>query len=185
MSDDERIQLESYLPRLYGYAMSLCREPELAKDLVQDCALKALGAKRIPDDQAAYRAWLFRILKNTFLDSIRRRKVAEAWVNEEIEITPASMEYSTLDERFITALTVKREIDRLPALQREIIGLIDVAGLSYAEAASVLDVPTGTIMSRISRARGVLMGAIAVGDGSDMDDACIDNVHPLPVRKRK
>jgi len=78
------------------------------------------------------------------------------------------------DERLITVLTVKLEMAKLPRRQREIIALIDIVGFSYAEAAQLLDVPTGTVMSRISRARRMLLDAI----GSS-------NIHELPVKKKK
>ena len=54
-------RIETYLSRLYGYAISLARDPDLAKDLVQQCALKSLNAKSIPDDETAYRAWLLNL----------------------------------------------------------------------------------------------------------------------------
>lgn len=78
------------------------------------------------------------------------------------------------NERFITVLTVKLEMANLPLRQREIIALIDLVGLSYAETAQLLDVPVGTVMSRISRSRRMLLDAI----GSS-------NVHELPVKKVK
>ncbi len=84
------------------------------------------------------------------------------------------MEYWLGNERFITVLTVKLETAKLPRRHREIIALIDIVGFSYAEAARHLDVPVGTVMSRISRARRALLDAI----GSS-------NVHELPVKKKK
>ncbi len=77
-------------------------------------------------------------------------------------------------ERFITVLAVKLEMAKLPRRQREIIALIDLVGMSYAETAQLLGVPVGTVMSRISRARRMLLDAI----GSS-------NVHELPVKKQK
>ena len=77
-------------------------------------------------------------------------------------------------QRFITVLTVKLEMAKLPRYQREIIALINIVGLSYAEARQLLDVPVGTVMSRISRARRMLLEAIGT---------C--NVHELPIKKKK
>ena len=168
----ERVRIEAYLPRLYGYALSLAGNHHQAEDLVQECTLRALTARNIPGDKPAYRAWLFRILKNLFLDGVRREKTAVS-AKEDINFHP-EMEFWRGDERFITVLTVKLEMAKLPRHQREIIALIDIVGLSYAETAHLLDVPAGTVMSRISRARRVLLEAIGTS-----------NVHELPVKKKK
>jgi RNA polymerase sigma-70 factor (ECF subfamily) len=146
-------QLERYLHRLYGYAFSLCGNPDEAKDLVQECSVKAL----------AYRAWLFKILRNSFLDDLRRRQRRADF--ERLETHEADlMEYWDLDDRLINVITVRSELSRLEPLHREIIGLIDISGLSYAEAANTLEIPVGTVMSRISRARAALLSAISEGN---------------------
>ena len=168
----ERARIAVYLPRLYGYAVSLARNHHQAEDLVQECALRALTAKNTPRDERAYRAWLFRILRNAFLDQVRHNKTAAA--AEEDENFAPETEFWQGNERFITVLTVKLEMAKLPRRQREIIALIDLVGLSYAETAQFLDVPVGTVMSRISRARRMLLEAI----GSS-------NVQELPVKKKK
>ncbi len=167
----ERPRIEAYLQRLYSYAVSLAGNHHQAEDLVQDCALKALRAKNIPGDEPAYRAWLFRILRNAFLDQVRHRKTVAANVEDEKNAPPT--EFWQGDERFITVLNVKLEMAKLPRRQREIIALIDIVGMSYAETARLLEIPVGTVMSRISRARRVLLESL----GSS-------NVHELPVKKK-
>jgi RNA polymerase sigma-70 factor (ECF subfamily) len=167
--DSDRIQ--PYLHRLYGYAISLAHDPHQAEDLVQECALRALTATKIPDDEPAYRAWLFRVVRNLFLDQVRHDKAVVLVAEEEIFAT--GMEYWQGEERFITVLNVKLEMAKLPQAQREIIALIDFVGLSYAETAQVMDVPIGTIMSRISRARRALLEAISSS-----------NVHELPIKTK-
>ena len=82
-----RSRIEQYLPRLYRYALSLCRNQETAKDLVQQCALKALSARSVPRDEAAYRAWLFIILRHALIDETRRRGTAEGFARAEAEIS--------------------------------------------------------------------------------------------------
>lgn len=169
-------RIETYLPRLYRYAFSLAREEELAKDLVQQCAVKSLAAKNAPRDESAYRAWLFAILRNAFLDHLRHGKLTDALFETESEHEDApAMEYWRGDERLINILNVKQAVARLRSNDQEIIGLIDLAGLSYTEASEVLGVPTGTVMSRISRARARLLALVEFG-----------NVQPLaPRRGRK
>ena len=168
----ERPRIEAYLRKLYGYALSLAGNQHQAEDLVQECAVRALTAKNIPGDEPAYRAWLFRILRNAFLDGVRREKTAVS-AKEEANFHPET-EFWRGDERFITVLTIKLEMAKLPRHQREIIALIDIVGLSYAETAHLLDVPVGTVMSRVSRARRMLLEAIGTS-----------NVHELPVKKKK
>ena len=69
MNSNHRI--EAYLDRLFGYALSLVGERDEARELVQICALKALSAHKVPNDEPAYRAWLFRIQRNVFIDQRR------------------------------------------------------------------------------------------------------------------
>ena len=165
-------RIEAYLGRLYGYAYNLAGDPDQARDLVQECAVRALAAEKVPCDERAYRAWLFRILRNIFFDQMRRKEPAP--LTSEDEKCPPNMEFWQGNERFFSVLTVRIEMAKLPRQQREIIALIDIAGLSYAETAQLLDIPAGTVMSRISRARRMLLEAITTS-----------TVHELPVKKKK
>lgn len=156
---DQRERLETYRERLYGYAISLTQDPDLSRDLVQESALKALSAKRVPVDEPAYRAWLFRILRNAFLDHLRAANQLAGFAEEEFEDSGDSVWSS--EERMVDAVTVRLAMAAMPAGQRDILALIDVAGLRYAEAAELLEIPLGTVMSRISRARQALLARIA------------------------
>lgn len=152
---DQRERLESYRDRLYGYAISLSQDSDLSRDLVQECALKALSAKKVPQDEPAFRAWLFRILRNAFLDHLRAaNKLADFTLDESEDIDPSVW---AAEERMVDAVTVRVALAALPTGQRDIIALIDIAGLRYAEAAVLLDIPVGTVMSRVSRARQALL----------------------------
>lgn len=167
-------RIEPYLGRLYRYAFSLCRDEDAARDLVQQCAVKALSARSVPKDEVAYRSWLFVILRNTLFDDARRRKSAEA-MHEAVSEREnrSSMELLSGDERLINTLSVKQAMAKLGENDRDIIGLIDLAGLSYAEAAGVLDVPVGTVMSRVSRARNRLIALLEPS-----------NVTPISARRQ-
>ena len=171
-----RKRIEPYLDRLYRYALSLCRHEDDARDLVQAAAVKALSSRRTPRDEPAYRAWLFRILRNDFLDGLRRKRWAEAFLIDDAEdgAAGAAMEYWGGDERFINVVSVRLALDRLPALHREILTLVDIAGFGYREAADMLGVPVGTVMSRVSRARRRLLEAV--------EDS---NIRALPARRRE
>ena len=127
---------------------------DLARDLVQEAAARALAARRVPGDRPAYRAWMFRILRNAALDHLRRNQVRAA------AQPPPEVDLWRYDDANIAKITVEQGLASLEASQRETIALIDIAGFSYAEAAEMLRIPIGTVMSRISRARSCLLAAI-------------------------
>ena len=177
MPFDRRQAVQELAARLYGYAMSLCADPTLAEDLAQETVTRAIAARRAPTDDAAFRAWAFRILRNAWIDHMRREgrlvildgdDMADAIDNHRID-GPA-----IFDDSLVNALTVRFALARLKPAHREIIGLVDVAGFSYAEAADILVIPVGTVMSRLSSARAGLAKAIV--------DA---NIVPMPLRARR
>lgn len=166
-------RIEPYLSRLYRYAFSLARDEDTASDLVQQCALKALASRTVPDDEPAYRAWLFLILRNAMIDDVRRSATARTYATQATEIA-GPVEFWRGDERLINVINVKAALGKLDERDREIIGLVDLAGLSYGEAARVLAIPSGTVMSRISRARRRLLERLEPS-----------NVTPLAARRRR
>jgi RNA polymerase sigma-70 factor, ECF subfamily len=150
--------------RLFGYAMRLSGDRDSAGDLVQTSALKALSSDSPPRETEATQAWLFRIVRNTWIDEHRR-----ALVRQPVE--PAEAFDGTLwsyDDGLIAEITVRQGMARLAPDHRAVIEMIDLQGMRYADAAAALDVPVGTIMSRLSRARLALLEAI---EG--------DNVRPI------
>ncbi len=152
--------IEPYLNRLYGFAFALSQDRDESRDLVQECVVRALAAKRRPTDEPARRAWLFRILRNAFIDNYRKsgREIA---FDPEIDNHADDAESGWRgDRRIIDVVTVRIAITRLSAAQREIIGLVDFVGFSYAEAADVLGVAEGTVMSRVARARKALLAVM-------------------------
>ena len=166
-----RLFLEQCLQGLHGYAYSLCRNVDDARDLIQDCAVKALKAKETPVEKRTYQAWLFRIIKNTYLDLLRHRRVVETWEVDDAVFIEQDMEFSGNEDRLINTLTVKLGMEALPVAHREVLALVDIAGMSYGEAALVLEIPAGTVMSRISRARMALLKLIKEGNVRPMTRA--------------
>jgi RNA polymerase sigma-70 factor (ECF subfamily) len=162
---DPHAALKNLLPRLTGFARTMLGHGDLARDLVQEAVARALAARRVPGEPAAYRAWMFRIVRNAAIDELRRQRVQTAE-----DAPPADL--WRFDEARIARITIAQGLAALTAEHREIIALIDIAGFSYAEAAEFLDVPAGTVMSRITRARSALLVAI---DGSA--------VRPLAARR--
>ena len=145
--------LTDLLPRLTAFARALLNESDLANDLVQEAASRALSARSVPIDPPAYRAWMFRIVRNAALDELRRQR------RNTLPPEPAPDAFGG-DDAWIAKITVEQGLACLSADHREIIALIEIAGFSYAETADILRIPVGTVMSRITRARSALLSAI-------------------------
>ena len=141
------------LPRLYAFARTMLGDSDAARDLVQEAATRALAARRVPSDPPAYRAWMFRIVRNAALDELRRKR-------QPVLDDFTGIDLWGFDDARIAKITVEQGLAVLAPTHREIISLIDIAGFSYGEAADLLNVPVGTIMSRIARARSALLAVI-------------------------
>ena len=143
----------SFLPNLRRFAIALCRSRDLADDLVQSACEKALiGGERF-DPATRFDAWMFRILRNLWIDHLRRYRTAgpqhDIADHDEIAGRDGAVE---VEERS-DLRHVAGAIDRLAPEQREVLLLVCVEDLSYKEAADVLSIPIGTVMSRLARAR--------------------------------
>lgn len=156
---EDACRIEPHLDRLYGYALHLSGSADDARDLVQTCAVKALAAKSVPDDTSAHRTWLFRILRNAWIDECRRRQLhpaacaapgAEA-ASQGNEIGPPDV--FNIERRLFNRLAISEALARIAPDHREVLLLVDLAGFSYQETATLLEIPVGTVMSRVSRAR--------------------------------
>lgn len=141
--------LEACLPDLWRYAYSLCFDKARADDLVQDCAERALRKRQMWDPSRPLKPWLMVILLNIHRNT-RRRDTFLRLVPEDDAPTTAAP--ATTEARLDLADTA-RAIQMLPPEQRDALLLVVIGGLSYKEAAETLDIPAGTLMSRIGRAR--------------------------------
>lgn len=139
--------------RLYRVAWSWCHNAALAEDLVQDTmerALKKIGKLRDPQ---RLEVWLMRIQVNLFRDHLRRNREE---TSDEIEVESPECGPDMQAQQHELVLRTRAAIERLPDNQRQVLTLVDLSELSYADTAQVLDVPIGTVMSRLSRARARL-----------------------------
>lgn len=151
--DDFGQNLIAVLPRLRRFAISLCRSRERADDLVQSACAKALAARGSWQADTRFDAWIFRILRNAWIDTLRQQQRqgpqtdiadhedAAVWDGENAVVARLSLQ------------SVNDAIETLPAEQREVLLLVCVEDFTYAEAAGMLGVPAGTVMSRLARAR--------------------------------
>jgi RNA polymerase sigma-70 factor (ECF subfamily) len=143
--------LIDHLDALYSTAYRLVGSSELAEDLVQETARKALEGMAGLQNERNLRAWLFRILLNTLRDCLRRRKL---WDETQIETEVGDASSPIVAET--TAVDVQRALAELTPIARAVILLIDVEEFTVGEAASLLRIPPGTVCSRLARARSQL-----------------------------
>jgi RNA polymerase sigma-70 factor, ECF subfamily len=148
-------ELVALLPRLRRFALALCRSPSLADDLVQGACERALANADKWTPGTRFDAWMFRILRNYWIDHLRRVRsegmTEEITAQEELLRDEHTGEGAVLSR--LTLSEVQRAITNLPEDQREVLILVCVEDFAYREAAEVLGVPIGTVMSRLARAR--------------------------------
>jgi RNA polymerase sigma-70 factor, ECF subfamily len=151
---DTRHEIEAEIPRLRRYARALMRDVVSADDLVQDCLTRALGKLHLWHEGSDLRAWLFTILHNQYVNYVRRavREGAVVALNE----TEPMLSRAPQQGRRLELRDLERAIAQLPEEQRSVILLVGLEGMHYEEVAAVLDVPVGTIRSRLSRGREAL-----------------------------
>jgi RNA polymerase sigma-70 factor (ECF subfamily) len=145
---------------LYNFARWLSHDQNEAEDLVQETYLKALRRFASFQPGTNFRAWIFRILRNTFLSScsqLERHMTVAMDSEDEFPLLPAT---SVTPESLLIENSsndaVRRAIEQLPIIFREVILLCDVEEASYREIAEILSIPVGTVMSRLARARKVV-----------------------------
>lgn len=142
------------VPALRAYARALCRNSADADDLVQDTLVKALANIHRFDPGTHLRAWLFTIMRNTFLTSIKKRNrepTGKIDCVADLTQVQATQEWSVLGGQLMAA------IDRLPPQYREMVILVVMLGESYQDAAVLCNCAVGTVKSRVSRARSLLI----------------------------
>lgn len=166
-------QAMEYMGSLYSAALRMTRNPSDAEDLVQETYLKAYRAFGSFQEGTNLKAWLYRILTNTFINSYRaRRRRPEQTELDEVEdlylyrrlggLEAVSAGRSAEEEvlEHFTETEVKEAVESLPEQFRMAVLLADVEGFAYKEIAEILDVPIGTVMSRLHRGRRALQKAL-------------------------
>jgi RNA polymerase sigma-70 factor, ECF subfamily len=151
------------LPRLRRFARTITRNRADADDLVQVAVERALPRTAQWQPGSRLDSWLFRIMKNAWIDEVRTRirrgrLFAPQEAGEQVGVS--------YTQRQIDAMAVQQAMERLSEEQRMVVGLVLVEGLTYKEAAAVMEIPVGTLTSRLARARETLQ-AILVDSGQE------------------
>jgi len=177
---DARTQQElvAILPRLRRFALGLTRNEAAADDLVQSACEKAIS--RIDQWEPGTRldSWMFRIIQTTNIDQLRSQKRRDSHLKVVENQGESSFDGERAAEASMTLDAVRRAIYTLPDDQRAVVMLVSVEGLSYKEASEALEIPMGTLTSRLVRARTALARILQEQDG-DMNIANNDKVSPL------
>ncbi len=167
-----RSQICAERDRLYRIAWSWCHDSHQADDLVQETLARALARIDSLREEGRLQVWLTQILANLYRDQFRRAAPETGLDSDDL---PGHDDPEQAANRTQLIARTREAIERLSDEQRQVLTLIDVAGFSYADTAIVLDVPVGTVMSRLSRARR-RMREILEGQG-------IANSDVVPLRR--
>ena len=159
-SESFEAELGPLLPRLRRFAHSLSRNSADADDLTQLTVERALRSREHWQPGSRLDSWLFKIMRNLWIDTVRargRREMKEAPVEEAAELghDPREATDAAIDLKRVMAA-----MERLPDEQREVVALILIEGFGYREAAEMLDLPIGTVSSRLVRGRIALLALV-------------------------
>jgi RNA polymerase sigma-70 factor (ECF subfamily) len=167
MADQFQDMLLTHMPRLQAYAVMLTRDRAAAEDLLQETALKAWRAQSQFAIGTNFTAWIYKILRNEYISSLRRNKRKPARLDE---VPEEFLSRAGAQENDILSREVVHAMGKLQPEQREVLILICASGLSYEEAAESLGCSIGTIKSRLWRARA-RMASLVMGDEEPKESA--------------
>lgn len=144
-------QLVKTIPLLRRYARALCNDSHQADDLVQECLARAISRRRLWVSNKGMRPWLFTILHNIFVNTLRHTREMQVFHDDdEFSSTLVGGEEA---DTLSTLSEFEKALNRLSPEQREVLLLVGLEQLSYREVSRIVGIPAGTVMSRLSRAR--------------------------------
>lgn len=154
--DGSRLALDALVRHhhrdLLRFAYSLCRDLQTAQDAVQDAWIKVAGTLRRLDDPRAFRGWIYHAVRWRVLDLLRRPDRRE----QQLDDLEGSPQFTIGDEARDRRIDLGEAISGLPGIERETLQLFYISGLTIPEIAAVLNIPSGTVKSRLHRARNQL-----------------------------
>jgi RNA polymerase sigma-70 factor (ECF subfamily) len=166
-------QLIAVLPRLRRFARGLTGSIVEADDLVQAACERALARRQQFQEGTRFDSWMFRIVQTIWIDQLRARSVRKEETEGGEERVGSDEPVRRVEAR-LALEEVRRAVDRLPPDQRAALLLVTVDGLTYKEAAEIVQVPVGTIMSRLARARLALQQQLEAGGGLNRSERNVE-----------
>ena len=152
MSNKFSEQIKGEIESLWKFAMRLSNNPQVAEELVQKTILRSLEKKHQFSEGTKLRSWLFKILHSIWKNDLRKQAIRSKFDFNTVEVDSVESNNQTVEENLFFKQVVK-QVNLLPEAQRVAMILVCVDGYSYKETAEILDIPEGTVMSRIARAR--------------------------------
>jgi RNA polymerase sigma-70 factor, ECF subfamily len=160
--DEFKERMIAFLPRLRRFTYALTGDFASADDLVQDACVRALTHREQWQPGTKFESWMFRIAQNLWID--KRRTAKSRGVHQDIDdmvVEPMGVDGRDVTEQRMTLAAVAKAMESLSEDQRALLALVCIDGASYKEAAEILNLPIGTVMSRLARARQALHGILA------------------------
>lgn len=162
-----RRSVEGSRPRLFRMALAWCGQADLADDLCQEALARALQNQHQLRSLEKFDAWIFMILSNCWREHLRRRRPNVEFEESEHVHGQRSIEEDQQQNDLVAHL--RKQVALLPDMQRQVLTLVDLEEFSYAETADILEVPVGTVMSRLHRARARLRSQLQGVLGAEME----------------
>jgi len=172
--------IKSKRERLFRLAYSWCNQTSIADDIVNEALFRALKTKTKLRDNSCLDSWLYKILSNCWYDYLRQKRPHENIEN--IVLVDESCPEQKLQQHELIQ-QVRNSVALLGMSQRQIITLIDLEGMSYQEVSDILDIPIGTVMSRLNRARNTLREQLSIGS-EDNNKEAMESQHDVVKLRR-
>ncbi|MCP5442325.1 MAG: RNA polymerase sigma factor [Chromatiaceae bacterium] len=166
MGDKDINDFIDLLPKLRRFAYGLCGSSVVAEDLVQEAFTRLLSSDG--REEQYMERWLFRIVRNLYVDLIRKEDIRDRHYEQSREFSGSDVDGAAQIENLITLSYVRELMEKLPTEHCEVLLLVAVEGYSYREAAEILDLPIGTITSRLARARSKLLNSYSGSEFQEM-----------------
>jgi RNA polymerase sigma-70 factor (ECF subfamily) len=153
--------LRGFNRNLFSYGCALSTQTAAAEDLYQEALVRAMSARSVPSEQTAFRVWMFRILRNLWIDGLRADARTKLHARSESESAWDGLWSTAGEDVVVNRLAVRQAFMQLGKDHRDVLALVDIAGFTYEETATMLSIPRGTVMSRVARARAALVRSLS------------------------